>query len=244
MILFHRPYYERESGSKNRFSLAIDKYDIKESDSIEIHFKGYWKGVPIEDTFIIPYMEKGSVYELWYNSNNCEPILKNYRIINPHSATFGFVYDTNLIYFGRIHFEKNDILLYLSGRYKDVEGVTNIIIKDGDSGEGGESSPEAMCRYSDEAKKVFKEVDIKKKFLNKVDPLDSIAYLETQLDSLTEAFLDYISNHSISEKDKSILNKALNSSVFTIKSDESAYEEMDNKAKFRSLQKEFYENKA
>lgn len=102
-----------------------------------------------------------------------------------------------------------------------------------------------------EATKMLATRDAKTEILAEVDILDSLSYMEVQLDFITEVLFVIAENAKLEEeikeeiKDYAELKESITDSLLSsVKDISSRLEELKTKAKLRSLQKSYYETKA
>lgn len=238
MILFHRPSVPEDE--KQRWIVKVNSYVITQTDTeviIDVNIV-YRHTMPINTRITIPITEIGTGYNIYYNLDNNKVILQDYYTVNPWSINLGSSSQSrSILALGRIFFE-DTILLYLAGRYDDVSNVENVYITN-------DKYMQTMIEYSKSLRDRYYLKLYKSKFFNSLDVMDSISYLEAQVDSLNKVVIFLAKQAGLSNSELySILTKADEYSVFTIKDAESVKKEMQHKKKVREMQQTYYDNRA
>lgn len=249
IILFHRPPFQNrvldpinstgEEDTRKYFdTFSVQSIQFSEQET-ETETKNllitisavYKRKTALNISFTIPQI-KGNVCELYYDTSRKEAIIRDYLIINPYISSARNK-DDQIIYVGRVHFETENTLVYIRSHYDNVQGVTNV------SMEEDKSSVDAMSTYSEEASKIFVKVMAKKDFLNEVDTLNSVSYMEAQLDIVTKIIL----NSGLADSDdlKEILVKADEYGIYRNNDKEKLLSKMNDKKLFREKQLAYYE---
>jgi len=186
-----------------------------------------------KDTFSIDIpIKDGGLYMLFYHRIQNAGLVVDRKIISPYRNNQE---TQNVIYIGSVFFDGDDVLLYFRGNYSDIDGVENIDISD------YSNSLSAFAKNNENANKVITKLSNKQSFLSDVDPLDSICYLEAQVDLLTKIILN--SNLTISDDDREILQAADTFGIYRNNTKEQLLQKMEDKNKFRTKQLEYYETK-
>lgn len=144
------------------------------------------------------------------------------------------------MFLGRICFEENgDINLFLYKRMDDIDGVSNVVIKN------RENSNSVLYNNSKVYREKYASKKIKATMLNRLDPYDSLAYLEIQIDALTRIVNGLIKDETnIDKKSLILLDAADNQSVLNCKTLENCLDEINShKKNVRRLQQDYQKQK-
>jgi len=104
--------------------------------------------------------------------------------------------------------------------------------------EGGTRPYTCFSKFNDEAKEIMEASRVKGEALRNVNFLDSLSYLEAQVDVLTKIIL---ASGICTDKDlKDILESADQSAIWRFNTKEQLLKKMDKKKKFREIQLAYY----
>lgn len=231
----------KEHQTLEDFTANCPAYEVSESGNIitvkfNIPNQEFGKDVVYDGEIKIEKVP-GTVKDLIYRNSTNKAYTKNYLIVSPYNPFFQFqIAEGQGYYFGRLVVdEENNAYLYLRGRCKSVIG--------GEPYEMplGESSLVFMKRKFEGVKKILSNLCAKEGFLNDIDPLESLSYLEAQVDLLTRIILN--SDIEIAPELKKILKKADYSSILNSDSSEKLLKKMAEKAQFRQKQMSYVSKK-
>lgn len=201
-----------------------------------------------EDTLKLTMRNEEKEYSISLDKNECKRKIYNIAVIEDESGEsviayekYGYISRSMPLYasskkLAQIFFGEIDIIIALTTNCEDVLGYENAEIEEDESMTG------ALCRISEEYGNIIKLPFAKQRMINNIDIYDSIAYLESQVDTLTKVVLKlYNENDEL----KNILSEADKYSTLDIKNKDHILKEMsEDKKKIRELQKKYYETKS
>lgn len=258
--IFHRPRkrhermvtVEKEDGTietkdESYEDTPTSKFSIKEDDSgvVTVDFETLFLENKVSDKFQINknnYLGK-VVYCTLLQSSSSEyrvvkfPIMETATSASLNEAKAVAKNETPL---ARFCFEENgDINVFFYHRIDNVEGGENIIIK------SNENSFVVLREHSAVFAKKYQKFNLKANMLNKIDQLNTLVYLEVQIDAMANLLLRlWKESHDEPDDNVSILEQGSMYSVLNVKSLESCLEEINNnKALVRKLQQQYIEQK-
>ena len=229
VILFHRPPF---TSSNQSDAFSIQELTVRdEVETISVSFKALWKrAVEITADFEISVKEKVH-FELYYDIGKKQVVFRNYAIINPFNTFEQLGYSGNLILIGRYSVDSSlNCFLYIRSHFGLVEGIENVLMEE------GESSVTAIGKKSEELKNDYEKLRKKREFLSNIDILDSLSYLEAQLDLVTRQIV------APSDDTFQLLEEADKHSVTDINSRSKLRQKINKKKTFREYQKKYYDS--
>ena len=173
----------------------------------------------------------GDYVDFFYNQNLNQTVFKNLMIVNPYASQMNYEF-TEGFYFGKYLVTDRTILVYLRGAMKDVPGVRNVIMKP------EQNSVRAFQAYSSVANRYILRQHAKRTFLSTTAPLDSVGYLEAQVDMLTKIILE--KGLADGNTFKPILERADKYAVYRYNKQNTLLAKMEEKKRFRDKQLAYY----
>ena len=222
------------------------KFTVSETEtSVKIAFKTLFLEKEVEDTFEIEknkYLGK-IIYCALLQSSSAQYRIATYPVMQ--TATSASLNEprgkaVNETPLARICFEENgDINIFFYHRIDDVDGFDNVQIP------VDQNSFIVLIEHSEIFKKTYQKYNLKAEMLSKIDQLDTLVYLEIQIDAISNLVLKLWESVKNTETDETkILTESAKYSVLDIKTLESCLEEINrNKALVRNLQQEYIEQK-
>lgn len=255
--VFHRPRkthtvtktVENEDGSLSAVPYTYEdtptsSFTLKEQDgNIVFGYKTLCCEAPTEGEFVLNKQEyKGRAVHcaiIQADVRNKQVIYDLYGRTTSDSSTrpISKAFDENFL--GKFCFEENgDVTVFLYHRIDDVPGVENHQLSPDQTSTG------VLLENSPLFKKIYTKHQTKARMLSGLDQLDSLAYLEVQVDALTRALLRLYNNQALDPELMLILQTSDAYSVLDIKPQEGCVNEITNKkARVRDLQQQFYAEK-
>lgn len=229
IVLFHRP--ARPDGK------ASPTWDVKglefseSTTALEVSVKAVIGANSKESFSLVVPVHLGKAYELYWHAGWKKAFFRDFAIVDPYRPSSGISSD-EVTRFGRVHFEADRTLVYIRGRFADIVGAENVDLSD------DETSAGAMAAYSSEASEIIAKARRKRAFLGDVDALDSVSYLEAQVDLLTKVVLGAGLAH---DDDLEVLQAADAVGVWRSNTKEQLLRKMSEKQDFRERQLKYYE---
>ena len=257
--IFHRPRktHTRNIEAKNEDGttktktetyedVPTSKFTVSETDStIKIGFKTLFLENEVEDSFEIDktqYVGK-IIYCALVQSSTAEYRVAMYpemQIITSASLNKPRGKAANETPLARICFEEDgDANIFFFHRIDDIEGFENIQIP------VNQNSSMFLLEHSEIYKKIRQKYDLKAKMLSEIDQLDTLVYLEIQIDAIASLVLKlWESTQKTETNETKILAEGAKHSVLDVKTLESCLEEINrNKTLIRNLQQEYIKQK-
>lgn len=184
----------------------------------------------VKDRFEIS-TQAGDYFDVFYNANTQLTMLRDMMIINPYTAQMNLEFAEGF-YFAKYLVTDKAILIYIRGRLNDMPGMRNVTLtKD-------QNSTRAFQKFSSVADRTIRRQIVKRGFLGEVDTLDSIAYLEAEVDLLVRIVLQkgLADNSTL----KPILERADRYAVYRHNKPEQLLAKMEEKRRFREKQLRYY----
>lgn len=173
----------------------------------------------------------GDYIDFFYNQNLGQTVFKNLMAVNPYASQMNYEFKEGF-YFGKYLVTDRTILIYLRGAMKDIPGVRNVVMKD------NQNSVRAFQAYSSVANRMILRQHAKRTFLSTTDPLDSVGYLEAQVDMLTRIILD--KGLADGNAFKPILETADKFAIYRYNKQDMLLAKMQEKKRFRDKQLAYY----
>ena len=231
----------KEGQSLEEFTSKCPAYEVAESDGdVTVKFnipnQEFGKDVVYSGEISIEKVP-GTIKDLIYRNSTKKAYTKNYLIVSPYNPFFQFqIAEGQGYYFGRLVVDEDgNAYLYLRGRCKSVIGEEQCHMP------LDVSSLVYMRQNFEGVQKVISNLQEKEKFLNDVDPLETLTYLEAQVDTLTRVILN--SGIEIDPDLKSILQKADENSILNHDAQSKLLNKMVEKGQFREKQIQYVERK-
>ena len=247
ITLFHRPKLQSDAEitSENNQQqtpkkVRTDTFSVQDlnlvqnEDILNIKIQVLYKRMTNLDIEFNIDVIPNTVLELHYNIGGKKSFIRDYTIVNPYIPLSG-VPNEESAYVGRVHvLSDGNIVMYIKSHYDNIEGVENVILKE------GQSSISAMVDQYPEIKQLHKDITAKRDFLNDIDTLDSISYLEAQVDILTKIILD--SGIIKNDEFKEILQDADTVGIYQYNDKQKLLNKIKDKKAFRKLQLKYYQD--
>lgn len=247
IILFHRPKLQSELESTSETNqqqtpkkIRTDTFSVQDlkisqsENTLNIKIQVLYKRMTDLDIEFNLDVVPNTVLELYYNTGGKKSFVRDYTIVNPYIPLSG-VPNEETTYVGRVHvLSDGNIVIYIRSHYDNIDGVENVILEE------GQSSISAMNEQYPEINQLHKDITTKRDFLNDIDTLDSISYLEAQVDLLTKIILDsgIIKNDEFNE----VLQDADTVGIYRYNDKEKLLNKIKDKKAFRKLQLKYYQD--
>lgn len=228
MIVIRRPLQE---GEKNKVEYNVDL----NNDGIIFSFSTTYMGQDVKDSVSIPFNTYKDVI-LHLSLQWTHKIETRLYPLYELQSRYNVISETNndALVLARISINEtcDDIVIFLNSPTDYTCKVAKTI-----DCEPNTSKSKMMMMYSPYYTKRAEHIRKKWDMMANLDIYDTVTYLESQVDALTKIALG-----NDSDDVKAVLTAADEHSVFNIKSKEKMIDEMHkDKAKIRSLQKEYYD---
>lgn len=257
--IYHRPrkthevidHETQEDGSIKEITKTIEdeptsKFSVSDSEeSLHINFKTLFMEKSIEDSFdLAKKTYKGKViYCGILQSSSTTYRVVIYPLMEMITATSlneAKAVAKNETPIAKVCFEENgDINIFFYHRIDDVEGGENTVI------DALENSTIVLKEHSEVFSKIYKKYALKGNMLSQIDPLNTLVYLEVQIDALSKLVKEvWEALGRASTSETQILDESLKYSVLNTKTLESCLEEINtHKANIRTLQQQYINQK-
>ncbi len=184
----------------------------------------------IKDRFEIS-TQTGAYVDVFYNANMQLTMQRDMMIINPYTAQMNLEIAEGF-YFAKYVVTDKTILIYIRGRLNDMPGMRNVTMT------MDQNSIRAFQKFSTVAGRIIQRQIAKRTFLGEVDSMDSLCYLEAQVDLLTQIILK--KGLADGSTVKAILEQADRYAVYRYNNAEQLMKKMDEKRRFREKQVAYY----